>query len=283
MKLCRFNENRLGLVEGQKVYDVSQALNSMPPTSWPHPIYDQMIAALAGVLERAEEIKSKAQVHELASLKLNAPVANPSKIIGAPVNYFDHLEEALADKEIHHGNKIHKIDTAGLFLKANSALIGPSGRLQVKHGERRVDHEAEIAVIIGTQAEQIKREDAFGYIAGYCLALDMTVRGPEDRSMRKSCDGFAVLGPYIVTPDEIADPNDIAFGLTVNGEERQNATTAMLIRSIPELIEMASAFYTLLPGDVIMTGTPAGVGPVDPGDEIVLTSPDLGTLTIKTS
>jgi len=283
MKLCRFNENRLGLVEGQKVYDISEALNSMQPTRWPYPIYDQMIAALAGVLERAEEIKSKAQVHELASLKLDAPVANPSKIIGAPVNYFDHLEEAIADKEIHHGNKIHKIDTAGLFLKANSALIGPSGKLPVKHGERRVDHEAEIAVIIGTQAEQVKREDAFGCIAGYCLALDMTVRGPEDRSMRKSCDGFAVLGPYIVTLDEIADPNDIAFSLSVNGDERQNATTAMLIRSIPELIEMASAFYTLLPGDVIMTGTPAGVGPVDPGDEIVLTSPDLGTLTIKTS
>ena len=118
------------------------------------------------------------------------------------------------------------------------------------------------------------------HVAGYCLALDMTVRGTQDRSKRKSCDGFAVLGPWLVTADEIADHANIPFFLTVNGEERQNANTSMLIRSIPELIEMCSAFYTLNPGDVIMTGTPAGVSPVVSGDTVALTSPQLGALSI---
>jgi 2-keto-4-pentenoate hydratase/2-oxohepta-3-ene-1,7-dioic acid hydratase in catechol pathway len=137
-----------------------------------------------------------------------------------------------------------------------------------------------VAVIIGRAAKGVRAADAMDHVAGYALALDMTVRGTEDRSMRKSCDGFAVLGPALVTADAIYDPAAIAFDLTVNGDLRQSADTGLLIRSIRELIEICSRFYTLLPGDVIMTGTPAGVGPVVAGDRVTVRSALLGELSV---
>ncbi|MEM9197389.1 MAG: fumarylacetoacetate hydrolase family protein, partial [Pseudomonadota bacterium] len=217
----------------------------------------------------------------LASVRLDAPVARPSKIIGAPVNYHAHLDEAQQDRDLHQGRTVHPIDEIGCFLKAGSSLIGSGATINLPAGMDRVDYEGEIAVIIGRPAKAVSAAEALGYIAGYALALDMTVRGKQDRSMRKSCDGFSVLGPALVTPEDIADPGAIPFELQVNGVVRQSADTSLLIRSVPELIEMCSAFYTLHPGDVIMTGTPAGVGPVQPGDEIAVTSPDLGQLTLR--
>jgi 2,4-diketo-3-deoxy-L-fuconate hydrolase len=145
----------------------------------------------------------------------------------------------------------------------------------------RVDHEAEVAVTIGKPAKDVRAGEAMPFLAGYALAYDMTVRGKPDRSTRKSCEGFAVVGPALVTADEIDDPSAIAFELTVNGEVKAAADTGLLIRSIPELIEMCSAFHALLPGDVIMTGTPAGVGPVASGDRLDLVSPQLGRLSIS--
>jgi 2-keto-4-pentenoate hydratase/2-oxohepta-3-ene-1,7-dioic acid hydratase in catechol pathway len=159
-------------------------------------------------------------------------------------------------------------------------LVGDGAVIALPVDASRVDHEAEVAVIIGKAGRNIRAADAMDHVAGYSLALDMTARGKQDRSMRKSCDGFAVLGPALVTPDEVADPARIAFSLTVNGDVRQAADTSLLIRSIPELIEMCSAFYSLLPGDVIMTGTPAGVGPVTSGDVIEVSSPELGVLRV---
>jgi 2-keto-4-pentenoate hydratase/2-oxohepta-3-ene-1,7-dioic acid hydratase in catechol pathway len=147
--------------------------------------------------------------------------------------------------------------------------------------ERRTDHEGEIAVVIGRQARDVTPEDAMGCVAAYCLALDMTVRGSEDRSFRKSCDSYAVLGPWLVTEDEVTDPAALPIALSVNGVTRQSSTTASLIRTIPELIAMASRFYTLFPGDVIMTGTPEGVAPVTAGDVITVDGGPLGTMTVQ--
>ena len=123
--------------------------------------------------------------------------------------------------------------------------------------------------------------DALDYVAGYTLGLDVSIRGKEDRSMRKSADGYAVLGPYLVTADEAGDPGALDFALHVNGELRQTGHTSALIRSIPELIEMASAFYTLYPGDAIMTGTPEGVAALAGGDRLVVSSPQLGSLEVN--
>jgi 2,4-didehydro-3-deoxy-L-rhamnonate hydrolase len=136
--------------------------------------------------------------------------------------------------------------------------------------------------VIGKTGSDIPQAKALNYVAGYCLGLDMTVRGREDRSFRKSVDGYAVLGPWMVTADEISDPDALPISLTVNGEVRQNSNTSQLIYNCRRLIEFASEFYTLYPGDLVYTGTPDGVSPVKPGDVIVCRSvPALGELTIK--
>jgi 2-keto-4-pentenoate hydratase/2-oxohepta-3-ene-1,7-dioic acid hydratase in catechol pathway len=123
--------------------------------------------------------------------------------------------------------------------------------------------------------------DALGYVLGYAIGLDMTIRGPEERSLRKSPDSYAVLGPWLVTADEVRDPGNLSLKLTVNGETRQDAHTSDLILSVAQLIEWGSAFYTLYPGDVILTGTPQGVGPVRPGDVMVATIERIGSMQVN--
>lgn len=279
MQFCRFNVDRLGVVQGDEICDVTDALDTLPDVKWVRSLHDPFVAALDQISAKAQPLLASAPRLRRGDVTLEAPVALPSKIIGAPVNYHAHLDEAQDDHGLHQGAKVHPIDEIGCFLKAGSALVGDRATITLPKDAARVDHEAEVAVIIGKAGRNIAASDAMAYVAGYSLALDMTVRGKQDRSMRKSCDGFAVLGPTLATPDEVADPARIAFSLSVNGEVRQASDTSLLIRSIPELIEMCSAFYSLLPGDVIMTGTPAGVGPVAVGDTIVVTSPELGVLT----
>lgn len=280
MKLCRFDRERLGVMEDGMVADVSVVLEALPMTRWMRGLEDPVIERLDSLLPAIERARITAPKVPIQEIHFEPPVAMPSKIIGAPVNYHSHMNEALDDKGLHQGAKVHPIDEIGCFLKAGSALVGTNSEIQLPLDSTRVDFEAEVAVIIGKSARNVLAKDAMDYIAGYSPALDMTVRGKQDRSMRKSCDGFAVLGPVMVTADEIEDPANIAFELTQNSVIRQSSNTALLIRSIPELIEMCSAFYTLLPGDVIMTGTPSGVGPVSVGDELVVTSPLLGQLRV---
>jgi 2,4-diketo-3-deoxy-L-fuconate hydrolase len=282
MRLARFDETRLGVVDPETgtIADVTGLIADLPAAPWARPPGDPVIARLPEILAQLPKAVQDAPRHALADVILNAPVATPSKIIGAPVNYHAHLDEAEADAEIHHGKAIAKIDEIGCFLKATSALFGPGATMELPFDDRRVDHEGEVAVIIGKPGRRIPAARASDHVAGYALAFDMTVRGTEDRSLRKSFDTAAGLGPWLTTPDEIADPRDIPFQLTVNGELRQASTTRLLIRSVPELIEMVSAFYTLLPGDIIMTGTPEGVSPVAAGDLVTVSSPVLGEMSV---
>ena len=127
----------------------------------------------------------------------------------------------------------------------------------------------------------MKREDAMKHIAGYCIGLDITVRGPEERSLRKSIDTYSVMGPYMVTADSVKNPDRLAFELTVNGETRQKSNTSDLIIGIADLIVFASAYYTLMPGDLLMTGTPDGVGPIKSGDIIDARIDELGSMKVK--
>jgi 2-keto-4-pentenoate hydratase/2-oxohepta-3-ene-1,7-dioic acid hydratase in catechol pathway len=187
-------------------------------------------------------------------------------LIAAPVNYRAHIDEANADKGINFGATVKSIEEYGLFLKASSAIVGPSEGVRLPPLNRRVDHEVELVAIIGKEGHRIPRDRALEHVAAYSIGLDMTVRGPEDRSWRKSFDTFAVIGPWLVTADEIPDPGDLDLRLTVNGALRQSSNTSALIFDVPRLVEYASSTYTLYPGDVIMTGTPEGVGPVVAGD-----------------
>ena len=135
--------------------------------------------------------------------------------------------------------------------------------------------------MIGRQGSNIPRADAMEYVAGYTIGLDITIRGTEDRSFRKSVDTHSVLGPWLVTADEIADPGDLAREIAVHGDQRQTAKTSRLTLGVPEIIERASSFYTLYPGDVIFTGTPEGVSPIEAGDEIVATIERIGTMRVR--
>jgi len=280
MKLCRYDDNRLGLVADDGIRDVSAVLSRLPAVTYPFPRHDALVAHLAELRPQIERAAHGAKPIAVERVTLLSPVANPGKIIAAPVNYKKHLEEALADKGIHHGNLVQEIHKAGMFLKAPSSLVGPGEGVALVHTDRRNDHEVELAVVIGARARQISAADALGCVAGYCIGLDMTIRGPEERSLRKSPDSYTVLGPWLVTADEFPDPGNVALKITVNGATRQDAHTSDLILSVGELIEWGSSFYTLYPGDVILTGTPQGVGPVRPGDVMVATIERIGTMRI---
>jgi len=280
MKICRFNSDRIGLVQGDVVLDVTERFNRRP--EWPLPQGDWIIRQIPAL--RAELNAATPQNYPtvaLASVHLESPVANPGKIIGAPINYHAHIEEANADREINHGQTYTTLERYGLFIKASSSLISVSDAVELRFAERRSDHEVELAVVIGKTARMVTKERALDHVLGYSIGLDMTVRGQEWPGFRKSVDTYAVMGPWIVTADEIPDPNVLDLRLSVNGNERQRSNTSLLIMKVQRLIEYASSFYTLYPGDVIMTGTPDGVGPVQPGDLIEAEVQSIGTIQIR--
>jgi 2,4-didehydro-3-deoxy-L-rhamnonate hydrolase len=279
MRLCRFDEGRHGVVVGDTVHDVTATVERV---SGAGPVVrgDPVIARLAEVVKAIGDPKSH-PARPLSSVKLLSPVKSPSKLVCAPVNYRAHIAEMQADTTIVKSPLGTDIMKAGLFLKANSALVGASSGVAIRFPERRNDHECEFIVVIGREGSDIPLARALDHIGAYTLGLDMTLRGPEERSFRKSIDTYAVLGPWLVTADEIKDSANVSFSLKVNGEVRQNANTSDLILKIPEIISFASSFYTLLPGDVIYTGSPQGVGPVKPGDVMLAECAAIGSMEVK--
>jgi 2,4-didehydro-3-deoxy-L-rhamnonate hydrolase len=265
MKLCRFGENRYGVVRDGQVYDVTEHVTKAIVAA-PLQRGDAAIANLAAIVRQVDGAALGAPAGPASEVKFLAPVINPTKIIGAPVNYEAHIAESEADPGITFNHAVARIDKAGLFLKASSALVGPSEGVAVRFSDRRTDHEIELGLVIGRECRNVSEARALDVVAGYAIALDMTVRGTEDRSFRKSIDTYAVLGPWLVTPDELRDPDNVDFTLKVNGTVRQQSNTRHLIFKARKLIAWASNWYTLYPGDVVMTGTPEGVGPVGPGD-----------------
>lgn len=266
MRICRFDENRLGVVKGGRVHDVTAALDLLPPLSWPVPPGDHFFNHFDLLRPEMERLAGLTDGRPVSQVRLLSPVANPGKIVAAPVNYQLHLDESRADTQINFGSEVKTIHDYGVFLKAPSSLIGPSASVVADWPDRRIDHEIELAMVIGRKGFRISEADALSHVAGYMIGLDMTIRGTEDRSYRKSLDTFTVLGPHVVTADELGDPSALAFEIRVDGETRQKANTSQLILDCAQLIAYASKAYTLYPGDVIMTGTPEGVAPVRAGN-----------------
>ena len=187
--------------------------------------------------------------------RLGPPVARPSKIVCIGLNYRDHAAET--------GGQIPKEPV--IFFKATSSLVGPDDDMVTPRGAEKVDWEVELAIVIGARASYVTKEDAARHIAGYALHNDYSERSFQlehggQWSKGKSADTFAPLGPFLATPDEIKDPQALPMWLTVNGETRQKSSTANMIFDVYTLVSYLSQFMSLLPGDVISTGTPAGVG-----------------------
>jgi 2,4-didehydro-3-deoxy-L-rhamnonate hydrolase len=270
MRVCWFNDNRLGLVKGDRVLDVSKALEALPKPTYPAPKGDPLIANLAKMRPAIEAASAGAAGFAVKDVKFLSPVQSPTKIIGTPTNYMDHREEAVLQRDVFSGGVPSRytgsIEEQGLFLKANSALVGPGEGVKLRFPDRRTDHEMELGVIIGQKSSNVSKADALKIVAGYSIALDMVVRGSQDRSFRKSVDTYAVLGPWMTTADEIPDPQALDFFLSVNGEVKQKSNTRMMIMDLVTQISWASEYYTLWPGDIIMSGTCAGVSQVKAGD-----------------
>ncbi|WP_422083480.1 fumarylacetoacetate hydrolase family protein [Ulvibacterium sp.] len=214
-----------------------------------------------------------------SSMRLGAPLCRPSKIICIGLNYAKHAQEA--------GMEIPKEPV--LFFKATSAMVGPNDDVIIPKGSTKTDWEVELAIIIGKKASYVSESEAMDHVAGYVLHNDYSEREYQiERSGQwvkgKSCDTFAPIGPFIVTPDEIEDPHNLDLWLKVNGETLQNSNTSDFVFDIPTSISYISQFMTLLPGDVISTGTPFGVGLgfdppryLKPGDVVELGIDGLGS------
>lgn len=190
-----------------------------------------------------------------ADVRIGSPVARPSKIICIGLNYADHAKETGATPP----------PEPVIFMKSTTALCGPFDDVVIPKNSKKTDWEVELAIVIGKKASYVEEADAMNYLFGYCLHNDISERefqlernGTWDKG--KGCDTFAPIGPWLVTKDEVADPDNLKLWLTINGKKVQDGTTANLIFKLPFLISYVSQFMTLLPGDVISTGTPAGVG-----------------------
>jgi 2-keto-4-pentenoate hydratase/2-oxohepta-3-ene-1,7-dioic acid hydratase in catechol pathway len=205
----------------------------------------------------------------LSEAKLLAPVIPRSKVIGVGLNYAEHADEM---DEVSGDDPV-------VFLKPNTSVIGPDDPIRLPEGVGRVDHEGELAIVIGSLAKNVTREDFASVILGYTIANDVTARDLQARdgqwTRAKGFDTFCPLGPVIET--EI-DPSDIRLETRVDGDLRQVASTSEMVHDIPSLIEFVSSIWTLLPGDVILTGTPAGVGEIRDGEVVEVTISGIGTL-----
>ena len=277
MKICRFDDDRLGLVEGDEIVDVTAALDALAPR-WPAPMGDPLIAGWPALLGPVTEAAKGGRRVPVAAVRLMSPLTAPSKIIGIARNR-KNLEKESLNFELAK-NARQDSDPIEMFIKAPSAMVGASEGVALRFPEGRNDPEVELTVIIGTRCTDVAYDDALDFVFGYTIGLDMTLRGKGSSSSRKSIDSFAPLGPWIVTADEIADPDNLSSSLAINGATVQDANTRDLAFDVRSLIAHASSWYTLHPGDAIMVGTPVGFQPVHDGDVMVASFEGIGAMTV---
>ncbi|MGX5687777.1 fumarylacetoacetate hydrolase family protein [Arcticibacter tournemirensis] len=276
MKLIRhgeLNKEKPGVIINEVYYDASAFGED----------FNESFFETGGLARLQNFVKeNKDKLSPLAEgTRLGSPVARPSKIVCIGLNYADHAKEsnaALPPEPV-------------LFMKSTTSLVGPYDDIIIPRNSVKTDWEVELAFVISKKASYVEEAGAMDYVAGYCLHNDVSERefqlersGTWDKG--KGCDTFAPLGPFLATPDEVADPHNLHLWLKVNGETMQDGNTSNFIFKIPFLISYLSQFMTLLPGDIISTGTPAGVGlgmnpPVylKPGDVVELGIDGLGTST----
>jgi 2-keto-4-pentenoate hydratase/2-oxohepta-3-ene-1,7-dioic acid hydratase in catechol pathway len=278
MKLIRFGDagkEKPGVIINDIWFDVSEHINDYDEKFFENDGLSLLKAIASEKLPMAIGIKEISR-----DTRLGSPVARPSKIVCIGLNYSDHATES----------KMQLPPEPVIFFKATTAIVGPNDNLIIPKNSRKTDWEVELAVVIGKKASYVDEVSALNYVAGYLLHNDYSEREFQlERSGQwvkgKSCDTFAPLGPYLATQDEVPDVNDLRLWLTVNGTMMQDSNTKNLVFKIPYLVSYLSQFMTLLPGDIISTGTPAGVGlglkpePVyiKPGDVIELGIHGLGS------
>jgi 2-keto-4-pentenoate hydratase/2-oxohepta-3-ene-1,7-dioic acid hydratase in catechol pathway len=270
VRLVRFNEGRIGVLQGDTVHDATAAIG-LDLAAWPPVGMLQLIRNFDALKPKLAEAARGPGV-PLGQVKLLAPIVWPHNLFAYPVNYIAHQTEMAST---------HRADLNGYFLKATSSISGPQDAIVLPDlPSREIHHECELALIIGKSGRHIPVERAHEYIFGYSCLMDITVRGKEERVMRKSYDTFTPIGPALVTADEVGDTGNLDMKLWVNDSLRQHATTRDLIVDIPNMVALASSVSTLEPGDVIATGTPEGVGPIRDGDNVTIEIERVGRMTV---
>jgi 2-keto-4-pentenoate hydratase/2-oxohepta-3-ene-1,7-dioic acid hydratase in catechol pathway len=260
---------RAGLLRGDLVIDAWDALDGEGTT-----VRELLASGRLGDLESADGPETP-----LAEVRLHPPIPDPEKIIGIGLNYTDHAAEA----------RLEPPASPTFFAKFRNALRADGETVALPAASQKVDYEAEVAFVVGRRARDVSEADAIDYLAGYTLLNDLSARDLQFATPQwmpgKVFDGSAPCGPAIVTPDEAGPADAIGIALDLNGERMQEDTTAGLIFSIPQIVAHLSSLMTLEPGDLVATGTPAGVGGardpsvwLRPGDEVVVSSPQLGRL-----
>lgn len=260
MKLANLDGHPV-VIDGEQAFAIAPADGSA---------HDPFIDAICRWPEIIESL-DRSEPIDFDVADLGAPIPRPGKVLGAPVNYLDHQSEM---------NVEHTIAGLGFFLMSPSSLVGGDGSVLLPFARRRTDQEAELGVVIGRSASNIALDEALDHVFGYTCLVDVTVRGAEERSTRKSFPGFTPIGPWITTTVDVPDPTDLRIRGWVDDEIRQDASTAQMVCGVAELIEFMSSVVTLEPGDVIATGTPAGVGPIRDGNTITVEIDQVGKLVI---
>jgi 2-keto-4-pentenoate hydratase/2-oxohepta-3-ene-1,7-dioic acid hydratase in catechol pathway len=270
MKLVRYDFGSIGILHEGLVHDAT-ALLGLDPAAWPAVGMVQLIGKFETIRGDLESLIKSPGI-PLDNVKLETPILWPNKLFAYPVNYYAHKSEM---------NSTNRADINGFFLKASSSLSGPNDPIVLPDlPSRSVHHECELAIIIGKSGRFVTPEDALDYVFGYACLIDVTVRGKEERVMRKSYDTFCPIGPALVTADEVGDPGALEMKLWVNDELRQHANTRDLIVDVPNMISLAASVTTLQPGDIIATGTPGGVGPIVSGDVVTIEIERVGRMSV---
>jgi 2,4-didehydro-3-deoxy-L-rhamnonate hydrolase len=272
MRICRYTLNagqpRLGLLEEGGVRDVTAAAEQLPAVAWPLPPGDLLIGALPSLRDKIAELARAAPLTPRSAVRLLSPVANPGKFICGVGNWSHHKAP---------------LGMLGFLFKATSALSGEGEGVQIRWPTRTTLHEPELAIIIGRRCTNVPEQHALEYVAGYCCALDMTMKEEKEFfCFCKSFDTYGVLGPCMVTADEIANPSDLGYRFFVNGELRGERQFKDLTGSPAQLVAFASRSMTLFPGDVILSGA-ADVGPVGIGDVMSMEIPRIGRMDVPVS
>ena len=268
MKLIRFGpqgNEKPGIYKDGKRFDVSEWCRD----------FDEQFFAEYGIKKLRDSIKGLFLEEVNTEVRWASPVARPSKIICIGLNYADHAAES----------KMQLPSEPVVFFKATTSLTGPYDKLVIPKNSTKTDWEVELAVVIGKRASYIDEKDAGNFIAGYCLHNDYSERAFQLEKggqwvKGKSCDTFAPVGPWVVTPDEMENVNNLRLWLTVNGVIKQDGNTSNMVFKVPFLVAYVSQFMTLLPGDIISTGTPAGVGLAQKPDPVYIKPGDVMELGI---
>jgi 2-keto-4-pentenoate hydratase/2-oxohepta-3-ene-1,7-dioic acid hydratase in catechol pathway len=290
MKICHYNSNQAGVVDGDRVYPIGEALVKAGHVRDRYTMLG-VINALANepaAMHCVRDAMKAASPVPLASVKLLAPILNPGSLWAAAANYKAHQEEMLVKMGSSDRSQLSKDDLmAEFFLKPTSSIIGPGDAVVLPKISKDVDFECELCAVIGKKARYVSEEKALDYVFGYTICWDLSQRDPwgrgrhNTRNIRKGFDTFTALGPWIVTRDEIDEPQNLSINVEQNGKLAMTAHTSDMICGIREHIRFLSSCLTLRPGDLITTGTPAGVKKLADGDTLKGTIEKIGSMELK--